>query len=836
MPVSNIIQPSFAGGEYAPSLYSRVDIQRYAIGLRTCRNFIIHPHGGASNRAGTYYVASTKNSSKLAVIKRFVFSQTQAYILEFGDQYIRFYTDGGQIQSGGSPYEISSPYLEADLRDLRIESSGDVITITHGSYQTQELSRLSDTSWTLSDYEPDDGPFMLENASSTTLTCSATTGTSLTLTASAATFDADHVGALFKLKHFVEGQSISQAFTATGASSSISCFTTWRLVTHGTWGGTFDLEKSTDGGSTWTRVRTFSSAATINHSAFDTEDPELNEEPFLLRINVTAYSSGSINIDLNCDSFYQEGIVRVTGYTSSTSVTVDVIQDLAATTATSSWCEGSWSDYRGWPKVARYFQDRLVLAGTETEPQTTWPSKIANYSSHSRNQISLLDTDAMSLNLPTRELNSINGLIALKRLIAFTSASEWSIGSVSGATFTPTTASQEVEGYNGSSGVDPIVINNQAIFVESNGKVVRNIGYQLNADGFVGDELNILAKHLFEDYTILEMAYQQTPNRICWCLRSDGKLLGLTYMPEQEVIAWHWHDTDGTVDSIAVIPADGYDELWLAVNRDNGRYIERMAPRVNSDDPVDWFFVDSGVTDNNPLTISGATQANPCVLTVTSHGLSNGDLVDIRSVGGMTELNNNRYEIANVTTHTFSLKNADTSADIDSTSFGAYTSGGEAREAKTTFTGLTHLEGQTVSVLANGEVRDQATVSSGQITLADPASIVHIGLPYNSDLETLNVEIQSREGSIQGRKIKIGEVTFRFVRSRGGWIGPDSSSLYEAFAPSAVASGSVASLTTGDIPKVLGGGYEDGGRVFYRQPDPLPVTIGAIIPKVSVGG
>lgn len=856
------IQTSFNGGEYSPSIYSRTDIDAYQKGLRRCRNMLVHPHGGISNRAGTYYTATAKNSTKKCRVIPFVFSLDQAYTLEFGEEYIRFYTDDAQIQSGLAAYEIATPYQEEDLPYLRIESSADTIYIASPDYQTRVLSRLGNASWTIELYEPEDGPFMLENITDNTLSVAAVTGSSISLSAATAVFDPLHVGSLWRLRHYIEGQTVSTAFTSATTSSSIKCFTTWRLITHGTWTGKFSVEKSTDDGTTWTKLRTFSSVADFNADTSGTEDIETTDEPFLVRINFYSYTSGTANIDLTSDPFFQEGVGKVLTYNNATSVTVNILTDFGLTTGTTMWSEGSWSNYRGWPRVLRFVQDRLAFGGTESEPMTNWLSKTGNYTSFGRNILSLLDSDVVSFNLPTRQLNAVNGLIVLQRLLAFTASSEWAIGGTDGSPITPTNAPQNIQGYNGSSGIDPIVIGNEAIFVQGRGTVIRNIGFQLQNDGFTGTELNILAKHLFEGHDIIEMAYQQEPDRILWCLRDDGILLALTYMPEQEVIAWSWHDTEGEVESICVIPASGYDQLWLSVSRETGRFIERMAHRMTSTDPKDQYFVDCGISYDQPIDITSVTFLTPVTqagflttgflsesepflggivvtpiqVTAPAHGFSDGDYVDITDVLGTTQLNGNRYIVGDATTNTFTLIKEDSTEEqyVDGLLYTTYISGGKVRKAFTVFSGLDHLEGMTVAILGDGEVYPQQEVVDGEITLSRACSTIHAGLPYISDMETLNIEIATREGTLQGQLAKISNVTFQLLNSRGGWIGPNENNLRESFTPARLQLGSAPALFSGNVRVPLGAGYENGARIFYRQRDPLPITIGSVVPEVTI--
>jgi hypothetical protein len=585
----------------------------------------------------------------------------------------------------------------------------------------------------------------------------------LTVTAGDYAFDSLQVGALFKLTHYVEAQSVTAALGSATTSTSIRCFTTWRLITHGTWTGKLEIEKSSDGGATWTTLRIFSSANDFNANTSGTEDIETNEEPFLLRLNMVSYTSGTCNADLSSDPFFQDGIVQATAYVSPTVLTVTVLTEAASTALTTDWSEGSWSDYRGYPSVSRFYQDRLAYAATPSEPQTLWLTKIGNYYSFIRHS-TLLDTDGITVNIPSRQINIINGLVAFKRLLVFTASSIWSVGPVSGSALTPTTVQTDPEEYSGSSGVNPAVIGSEAIYIQQGNEIIRNLGFQLQIEGYTGSEANILAYHLFQGYTITKIAYQKNPNSILWCLRSDGVLLALTYNQEQQVVAWSHHDTDGTVESICVIPGDLTDELWISISRDNGRFIERMQGRKQFN-LTDHVFMDSYITqEDSTLVVSG----------------------------------------------------------------------------------LTHLASQTVSILADGEVLDSQVVSgSGTLTLSAEYDVLYAGLPYNADLETLNIDVSLRTGSIQGNKIKVGNVVFRLINTRGGYVGPNENALYEAFDYDALNRANqlmesttlgVTSNFSGDVRVGLGGEYSDGGRLFYRQSDPLPVSIGMLEPEIDLGG
>lgn len=662
-------------------------------------------------------------------------------------------------------YSVATPYLEDDLADLQYTQSADVLYLTHPDYAPRQLERAGTTDWSLNLYDYENGPFQLSNTDTAkTLRISALTGLSADLTVSGTTLNSLQVGSLFKLRHYIEGQADTAAITGVGEETEISCGGTWRLITHGTWTGTIRVEKSIDAGVTYTMLREFSSANDYNVSTYDsvfgTEDMSDYGDAFLVRLNATALASGTCNANLTTDPYYQEGIVKVTSVaTNGLSAIADIERTCGLTTTTSDWSESSWSNYRGWPAVVEFHpEDRLVFGNSATEPYTYWMTRTGNYTDFSRSS-PLQDDDGISSPLPGRKVNGINGLIVLGEMIALTLANEVSIRSDSGP-ITPTTVMNKVHGWEGSYGIKPVVIGNRAIYVQSTGSIIRDLGYDLSSDTFVGADLTIFSNHLFEGDIITELAYQQNPDRIIWAIRDDGILLSMTYMREQEVVAWTWHDTndgDDLFESVCTIRGSGYDEVWLAVNRDGTRYVERMVQRMASTDLDDQFFVDCGISGS--LTTAGSIY------------------------------------------------------------------------------GLEHLEGKTVAILNDGVVEDQQVVANGLVTLTSSPTTVttQVGLPYNADLETLNVEVNLPDGTAQGRKIHMSNVVLRMLNTQSGYIGRDSDNLFSLNLESR-ADYDEDALFSGDHSLSLGAGYAEGGRLFYRQSDPLPVTITGLIPTVTVGG
>ncbi len=252
---------AFNAGELSPLLEGRTDISKYYSGCRTLENFLVLSYGGVTKRPGSEYIASAKAADEAVRLIPFEFSTTQAYILEFGDEYIRFYRNGGQILDGGSPYEISSPYdtdAGTDLFEIQFVQSADTMYLVHPDYAVRELTRTDHTAWTLTATTFQRGPFLPENDTAVTLTPSAATG-AITLTASSATFNANHVGSLWQVTHTAVAVNESGSFSNNGSEQNSASVTVqlgrkFDFTTHGTWAGDLSLQKSFDSGSTWKDV------------------------------------------------------------------------------------------------------------------------------------------------------------------------------------------------------------------------------------------------------------------------------------------------------------------------------------------------------------------------------------------------------------------------------------------------------------------------------------------------------------------------------------------------------------------------------------------------------
>jgi hypothetical protein len=610
---------SFAAGEWDPQLLASTDLAKYKTANKVMRNFFAHVNGKASNRAGTIMVGQTATSTtnQSAVqntrVIPFIFNTSQSYVIEFSNNIVRFIKNGAYILSSpGVIYSITSSYSSAQVMQLGYTQSADTIFLAHPNVAPQMLQRISDTNWTLTPYPYQFGPWLLDNTNlGYTLTPSAfgstyatssviPVGVQVTLTASGATantpFVSSHVGALWEIYHYVPNQTVNNASSV--PTSSISCGGTWRFITNGTWTGDVWVEKSLDGGITWLQLNYYNAVSNFNVNTFGTEDVSNNAPPFLVRVNGTI-SSGTIEITLTCDPYIQPGMIQITGYTSSTIVTGVVTQPIGLNkVASTDWAEGAWSTYRGWPSTVEFSpDDRLCWANTPYQPITSFITQTGNYYSFNVNS-PLEDSDALNINLPSRQLNAINSLIPLRAILALTSGGEWSIESTNGVTapLTPSTVYQRVHGYEGSTQVRPLTIGIRAIFVQALGKVIRDVGYELIFDSFVGANISLFSNHLFYFDNIVDMCYCQNPDSLVWLVMSSGKLVSLTYLREQQVVTFAPHDTFGKFMSCCSIAdtVNNYNVPYFVVNRANGQFIEYMPKRMATTNIQDQYFVDCG--------------------------------------------------------------------------------------------------------------------------------------------------------------------------------------------------------------------------------------------------
>ncbi len=492
------------------------------------------------------------------------------------------YVSGG---TAAKPYEVVTTYAEADLFGLQFKQINDVMYIVHPEYAPRKLSRVTDTSWTFGVVAFDQAPLLDENVTDVTLTCSAATvGTLRTLTASAPMFTAGHVGAVFQISHDQNAASIELPLTVTGTSPELRVKGSWGIQTSGTWTGGLIVERKRASESSFQIIRAFTGKADRNVSAsgLETEDCQLRMQ--------FGYTSHSGTPDprawIEAENATVSGLVLVTAFTSSTEVTVSVVTALAATTATKFWREGAWSDYRGYPRAIGLYEQRLFFGGTASSPTRFWGSKSGDFENFEDGS---LDDAGVSFVVASAESNPIMWMEGLDVLQIGTAGSE--IVARAGSQdepLTPSNVAVRAQSAYGSDIIQAVSVGDAVLFLQRQGRRVREMAYTIEKDRYVAPDLTLLSEHVTKS-GILQMGFARQPDPTLMLVRADGQLAVLTYNREQNVTAWARWVTDGVFESIASVYGDPVDEIWFSVRRTVGgeavRYIEQMAIEADAEEP-----------------------------------------------------------------------------------------------------------------------------------------------------------------------------------------------------------------------------------------------------------
>jgi hypothetical protein len=597
------ITTSFNAGELSPLLDGRVDQDKYFSGCKQLSNFVPTVQGPARRRGGTRYVGQVKDSSKRAWLADFVFSVGQAYILEFGHNYLRFWTNRGQLLSGPSPYELASPYTESDLVTaegtfaLRTLQSGDVMWIVHaeGKHPPYRLSRFGATNWTLAPEVFVGGPFQDVNTNSAVLVqASAATGTGITITCTTgqAIFQAGHVGALFYLESQNPGL-IPPYQTGVGTVIAVG-------------------NQVRNGGSVYEALNAYTvpSGSTLQRYVPVHADGDV--------------SDGAINWRYLHSGY---GWVKITavapGGLSCTADVVSRLPDQVVGSTTRRWAHSHFSNVYGWPTALAFFRERLAY----TRGRTAFLSTVGDFNNFSRKDAGLVTKEtAMVLTLAADKFDNIRWLAQSRSLLIGSARAEISLQEQTSQTvFAADNAQNVPQTEYGSRLLRPLRVGESILFVERAGHRVRDTRFSFEIDRYKAEDLTVLSEHLFdgseiagdteqEQREIVDWCYQQQRDSIVWSVLSDGTLAGLLLNRERGVIAWTPHyiggpDGETFVEAVQSIPSpDGKtDDLWLIVRRTvNGatqRAVEYMTDyRLVKKGAAEAVHVDACVTYRGPAT------------------------------------------------------------------------------------------------------------------------------------------------------------------------------------------------------------------------------------------
>lgn len=566
MPRLTLLQTNFTAGEVSPRMLGRVDIARYQNGAELMENCWPLVHGGAKRRDGTLFCAAAKFANKRSRLIPYVFNKSQAYIVEFGDLYVRFfYSTGAPIEtSPGVQLELVSPYTEAMLDDLEYVQGADTMFIFHQQVPVHRLRRVTNTEWTLAAAPFVTVPFAeagIKFATSATLSA-ATVGTGRTFTSSASAFLAGDVG---------------RQIVAGGGIAEITAFTSATVVT---------VEVIT----AFANTALASWQMTLSPQATNTAEAK---DPVGKVIKMTLTSSGATPLDgwraSDVGKYVKinDGLVQITSYTSPTEVKgviKSALVSIIGSTANAWSLESSvWNAEDGYPATGTLYEQRLACAGSINYPQTVWISRTGEYLNF---ELGTKDDDAMSFTVASDQINPISHLAQIKVLIALTYGGEFSLTGGVEKPITPTNIQVKNQSVYGCNRVRPVRIGNELYFMQRSNRKLRAMAYKFDSDAYGSPDMSVLSEHITEG-GITDMAYQQEPESILFLVRDDGVMATLTVDRDQDVVGWARQTTDGVFESVATIPTEEGEQVWCIVKRTvNGntvRYVERFSESVSVD-------------------------------------------------------------------------------------------------------------------------------------------------------------------------------------------------------------------------------------------------------------
>ena len=372
------------------------------------------------------------------------------------------------------------------------------------------------------------------------------------------------------------------------------------VETFGFWTGTVIVQRYEPGTGGWVTLQSQNGNHTQNYTMKFTND---SDQILTYRVVAKDYNNGVwsgengnqagyVTIQTFSQDYY--GVARVIVYEDPKKVKAIITKKLGSKEGTNDFSLYPWNDVKGYPGCVGFFEDWLVFAGSKAKPQTYWASKSGDYYNFSVSAPQQ-DDDAITGTLSGGQMNTIKALVTFSEMLMLTSGGEFKVGGGSEA-FTPTNQKAKPQEYRGINDLTPVLIGGRIVYVQHQGSIVRDLTYSYDVDKYTGDDVSLLAAHLFDGHKLTSITYQQTPNSIVWCTRDDGVLLGMTYIKEQDVYAWHQHTTQGEFVDVCSIPGRNEDELWAVIKRDGKYYVEQMATQNQEARPENQFYVDAGYT------------------------------------------------------------------------------------------------------------------------------------------------------------------------------------------------------------------------------------------------
>lgn len=843
---SNPYSPSFNAGELSERLHARTDFNKYKNGVATCLNFVPLPEGGLMRRSGTRFIKELKSSSVKGRLKRFEFSTTQAYMIELGALFMRFYKNQANIVVADITGSITNGTFDADVSSWTDKDTGGTAASTWNAagymallgdgteYAWRQQTVASITNGTAYSLKfrvigapgdeailrigTADGGTQIVNDRSFpvgyhvyTFTATATTIYLGFRSKVAKTIGIDDVSFLDNAPVEIDTPyAAADLYTLEGPQSADVLYlfhasyptyklqryghTSWSLVEVAWQDGPYMDENPTLSATTPTTL-TFGAATGLGVTVTASAITGINENEGFKSTDV-----GRV-IRMTDDATVNWGWAVITGFTSTTVVTVDVKRTVTSLAAEKKWRLGSFSGTTGYPSCSGFFEQRLFAANTTKQPQSFWASQTGDFENMAPDSPNAAgttwagaveDDDALDYTISADDVNAIIWLSAGDDVLAIgTVAGEW-LPSSSGAVLTPSDIVVRRQTTHGSARVQPVRVDNAVLFVQKAARKLREFTFSYESDGYQAFDMTRLAQHITLG-GIVEMAFAEEPNSLLYYVRNDGVLCTMTYRREEDVVGHARHIIGGAfstgnavVESVAIIPGNNgsgqvrdstkRDEVWVIVKRTiNGstkRYVELFEEDFEGPNPAEY---DTDAAWETAM-LSAQTDA---------------------------------YYSDSIITY-------------DST-------------ATATITGLDHLEGQTVKVLADGATHPDKTVASGSITLERTASTVQVGLGYTHRMKTLKHEGGTAAGSAVGKTKQFSAVTYVLLNAMTLAFGRDLDNLREIdFREVGDDTDSAVALFTGEYYAEFEDDWKPDARICIESDTPAPFTLLALAPEIDI--
>ena len=797
-------QTNFTAGELTPKLAGQVDFKKYSNGVETLENMTVFPQGGVSRRNGSRFVCEVKDSTAITRLIPFEFNITQAYVLEFGNNYIRFLKDNGQITEATKTISgITAANPAVVTATSHGYSDGDDVWIA----DVVGMTRLNGRRFTVANKTTN--TFELTDENSTSYTAWSSGGTASKAYQITTTYTSAE---LYDLQ-FTQSADVMYIVHPDHPPAKLSrtAHTTWTLADVDFTNGPY--------------LDTNTTATTISTSAHTVGTG----------ITMTASASTFAATDVGRQVRFRDGDGVITAFTSATVVTIQILIDMGSSSSSADWSLGAWSGTTGYPRTVSFFEQRLVFGGSESYPQTIWASESGLYEEFDVGTGSA--ADAFIYTIAANKVNVIRWLAPARDLIVGTVGGEFKVGRPTGEPLKPDNVNIAQQTTYGGYTTQPIQVGSEVLFVQRQQRKVRSFAYRFEDDAYVAPDMTLLAEHI-TDTGIVDVDYAQEPDSIYWAARTDGTLLGMTYHREEDVIAWHRHIFGGS-NKFIFNGASGVLDYLNDANF-NG-YITISSHGLSTGDEVTY---SAGGGTKIPELTEGETyyvyarDANTLELADTYAQAIDRTIKRISDGVGASHSLSTKTKVKSITSINESLENQvwiicerrindvkrqfieylDTTLNMDCTLSALVNSG------TTEVTGLNHLEGESVQILVGDAVFPNQTVSGGSISVTLPTSAsyksIEIGLGYTSKIKTMKIESGSQAGTAQARKKRYNEVVVRLYKSVGLSVNGDQI----PFRSSSTPMGQDIPEFTGD-KRVSNLGWNREGQIEIEQTQPLPMTV-----------